>query len=446
VALGLVIIGAGLRFWDLDGKSFWGDEVFSVWRASQPAREIWTNPSDPHPPLYYLLLHGVLQFGRTETVVRLPSAVASVASMGLGFVLARRLAGSQVAWLAAALLALSPLDVWYAQEARMYAFVAAAGLLAAVGLTMGLWPGVLVVAAGVTVGLYLDYVMLPLWAGVSAAWLVWRAADVAPRQRLLVWFLGSAIGVLAARPLWVHLHSSLSALLGHSYISASLDEVVGLPAVPGLWYPYLTVAAAVAVGGATLVLERTLTDSQRRPLVSRMLLVTFIAATAAAAVPRWYTLKKLAVTGWPFVVLFAAWVARPAAGRRPHLVAVMLSVGLAASVFNVVAVPKDDWRGLVGYVNGHVAAEEPVWVDPAWQKLPYTYYGARRPLASSQPGASLEQTLRAASVVWLVAHRRFGAPIPGSPSEAWLDEHAQLTERVKFSRLELRRYERPASR
>ena len=91
--------------------------------------------ADPHPPGYYMLLHAALRVGASDASARLPSAIVSIVSIGLLFALTCRLVNRQAAWLAGALLALSPLDIWYAQEARMYVFVGAAALLAALGAT-----------------------------------------------------------------------------------------------------------------------------------------------------------------------------------------------------------------------------------------------------------------------------------------------------------------------
>ena len=84
---------------------------------------------------------------------RLPSALASLLSVALVFVLARTLGLSlRAATAAAILLALAPLDIWYAREARMYALVAMAALVFAIGVTWDSWFGVPLAAAALTAG------------------------------------------------------------------------------------------------------------------------------------------------------------------------------------------------------------------------------------------------------------------------------------------------------
>src|SRR3989304_709792 len=139
LTLGAVLLAAvALRLWGLGDKSLWFDEAYSVYIARQALGEIprLLRVYDPHPPLYYVLLRlwmGVA--GQSEVAVRVPSVVASLAAIGLTYLLGRRLAGEGVGLLAAGLLAASPFQVTAAQEARMYPFL----MLFGVGASYALW-------------------------------------------------------------------------------------------------------------------------------------------------------------------------------------------------------------------------------------------------------------------------------------------------------------------
>lgn len=120
----IVLSGALLRIYALGEKSVWLDEAFSIWVASHRLPEVWSwlIRIDQHPPLYYSLLslwQGV--FGDRQGPVRLFSALCGIVSIPLFYAAARRLTQDEIAALmAAAILAISPFHVRYAQEARMY--------------------------------------------------------------------------------------------------------------------------------------------------------------------------------------------------------------------------------------------------------------------------------------------------------------------------------------
>ena len=80
--------------------------------------------SDPHPPLYYVVLdYWVGVVGVSDVGLRSLSTVLDVGSMGLVYLVAGRLYDRRVGLVAAGLFALSPFYVWYAREARMYALM-----------------------------------------------------------------------------------------------------------------------------------------------------------------------------------------------------------------------------------------------------------------------------------------------------------------------------------
>src|SRR5262249_59034398 len=65
--------------------------------------------------------HFFLQMHDSDFFFRLPSVLFGIGSLPLCYLLARRLASPAAAVWAVLVLALSPLHIWYSQEARMYA-------------------------------------------------------------------------------------------------------------------------------------------------------------------------------------------------------------------------------------------------------------------------------------------------------------------------------------
>ena len=105
------------------GESLWSDEVnYSTSSGVSSPADLWSYiVHKPEAPLYRILLflwNAVA--GDHEIVVRLPSLVSGILCVGLTWHLARICCGRPTALLAALLLSLSPVHVWYSQEATPY--------------------------------------------------------------------------------------------------------------------------------------------------------------------------------------------------------------------------------------------------------------------------------------------------------------------------------------
>ncbi|MBM3790570.1 MAG: phospholipid carrier-dependent glycosyltransferase, partial [Acidobacteria bacterium] len=117
ICLGLLLLCAlALRLPRL-GESLWSDEVVytSAFLQSESLSKILFR--DVHPPLYPLILRAVIDvFGDGEVAVRLPSLLFGIGSLALLFVLVDEWFDRRSAWTAAALMAISPVHIWYSQE------------------------------------------------------------------------------------------------------------------------------------------------------------------------------------------------------------------------------------------------------------------------------------------------------------------------------------------
>jgi mannosyltransferase len=143
VALLLILSGAALlRFYALSAESLWFDEAYSVWVARHSVRwHIALSTQRIFPPLYYLSLHFWLWLGNSEFAIRSLSALIGLGSIMAVYGLAKQLFDARVGLLSALLLAISPLHIWYSQEARMYILVAALGLCSAYFMLLALREG-----------------------------------------------------------------------------------------------------------------------------------------------------------------------------------------------------------------------------------------------------------------------------------------------------------------
>ena len=122
-----------LRLSTLDLQSFWYDEAFTPVHVLHPS--LWATlrsvvHTENTPPLWYVLAWADSRvLGTGEVALRLPSALAGIATVPVAWAIGRELAGRRAAVVCAALVAVNPLFVWYSQEARAYAlFVLMAAL------------------------------------------------------------------------------------------------------------------------------------------------------------------------------------------------------------------------------------------------------------------------------------------------------------------------------
>jgi 4-amino-4-deoxy-L-arabinose transferase-like glycosyltransferase len=128
VVAGLTVLAAGLRFATLGAQSYHHDEIVT---ASRVLREdLWhameaVGFSESAPPLYYLLAWFWTQLtGTGEFGLRSLSALAGVATVPVAYLIGAELRGRRTGIVAAALVAVNPMLIWYSQEGRAYALLA----------------------------------------------------------------------------------------------------------------------------------------------------------------------------------------------------------------------------------------------------------------------------------------------------------------------------------
>lgn len=118
----IMVLGAILRLVRLGHQSFWWDEVYSANLAAK-SLGIVVPRFGQTPTLYHILLHFWLYLGRSDTVIRLLSALFGIAVLWVIYLLGKQLLNAKQGLLCALLMAISPFHIWYSQEARMYSLL-----------------------------------------------------------------------------------------------------------------------------------------------------------------------------------------------------------------------------------------------------------------------------------------------------------------------------------
>jgi mannosyltransferase len=128
----IILLGFGLRVYQLEAQSLWWDEIFTAARSAMTVGELIEDlfTARVHLPFYFILLQGWTEIGRSAFILRYFSVAAGVLTIPLIYVTGKRLNGRSVGLLAAFLLAIAPFHIWFSQEARMYSFLALNALAA----------------------------------------------------------------------------------------------------------------------------------------------------------------------------------------------------------------------------------------------------------------------------------------------------------------------------
>lgn len=123
--LAIVFVGMVIRLAFVPHGELWFDEAHSIFVAKLPLEKIPDYLSaEENPPLFYFLLHFWLKwFGDSDIVLRiLPIPFGILAIIAIYF-LGRMIFNSSSGLIAALFVALSPLQVWYSVEVRMYSLI-----------------------------------------------------------------------------------------------------------------------------------------------------------------------------------------------------------------------------------------------------------------------------------------------------------------------------------
>lgn len=121
----ITAVGAIARFATLDLQGFHHDEAVTAGRVIGPdlfETLGWVKDSERSPPLYYVLAWPWAKlFGTGEVGLRSLSALIGTLTIPAAFFAGRELGSKRAGLVTAALVALSPMLIWYSQEARSYA-------------------------------------------------------------------------------------------------------------------------------------------------------------------------------------------------------------------------------------------------------------------------------------------------------------------------------------
>ena len=129
----VLILGLIARLFGIASRPLWYDEAFSILFSEKGISAMLygtlaatgAGTADVHPLGYYGLLWAWMRvFGESPVSVRMLSILAGLGVIAIVYLLTNELFNSGVAFAAGIIVALDPFQVHYAQEIRMYSFMA----------------------------------------------------------------------------------------------------------------------------------------------------------------------------------------------------------------------------------------------------------------------------------------------------------------------------------
>jgi len=126
-----LLVAVAFRLPGLGANSLWLDEIGQAASAEAPWSQLPAKVAQHlSPPLDYAVSKLALAWGRSDGILRAPAFFFSLLALPLGFLFAARAASGLTAGWTLWLLALSPLALQYAREARMYSLFLSLSLAA----------------------------------------------------------------------------------------------------------------------------------------------------------------------------------------------------------------------------------------------------------------------------------------------------------------------------
>jgi 4-amino-4-deoxy-L-arabinose transferase-like glycosyltransferase len=473
----ILLLGALLRLQALDRSPLWWDEGNNAYFAAHPERILAESRStnDTDPPAHRLALAlWIRLFGASAFSLRLLSVACGLLTIPLLYLWGRRLGGPTVGLLAALLLALSPMSIYYSREAKAYPFVTLFAVLGAYVWARHIhgqeraprwaWPAYVFATALALAAHY--YAILLLAA--QGVWLLleWLSAARAPQERharardlrrwllacaavaalLLPWIVltwrtawGGAQNVPLDRDawaLWAYARATVSALA----TGPQAPSLAVLLAVPAAWAPAAWACLRRRGPGTRLPAALLLVPVAAGFLIQRYVVAFMAPRFLLYTVPPLCLLAALGLVqlrrwAWPFgLALLAGWALAMPAARAD------------------VAPPEEDVRALVTTLAEQAAPGDLLIVGYIWQEGMVDMYAPSLEIARHLGwfhAETLDAEMAALTApyerIWLLTYR---TPLqdPANPPGWWLERHAAraLYQQQGLSGLAL--YTRPKQR
>lgn len=387
--IAIILLATLLRLPWLGAQSIAFDESFSlaVGQADWSTLFRAILSDGVHPPLFYVIHKGALfLWGDAPFGQRFLAAFFSIIGVPLIYWAGRLIFNRRVGLLAALLLALNPLQVWFAQEARMYSLLSVLAIISMALFWQALQTGrrrywvALAIVNSIIFGVHYFGFLIPVsqLAFIIATFRQnhrqlrpWAVTQMVAFLPLLPWLIGTA------------LRETQSFGIGFLERPLPLDVPLTLWNFTTGWSTYflgpVSILALVLFAVASI---NGLRGGQPGFRFSQLLLIFWVFLPLILV---WIISQRRAfyadrylsfiIPGLMLLVAFGAVRINALFWRRLLLAGLVLASvsGLANTHFDP-AFFKDDWRGTVSYLEQHSQPEDIILIYNSHLQLPFTYH------------------------------------------------------------------------
>ncbi len=467
ILLAIMLLAFGLRMAQVANLRMWGDEGFSVYSANRDLYAITFEGKDvdPHPPLYYYLLHYWLPLGGySELAIRFFSVVFGTATVALIYAIGKKMFDARTGASAALIAALAPFAVHYSQEVRMYALVMFFGALALyffvqlvhrsafskVRISPRLW-------LGFFISMFLAQYSLYQTAFVFVAQGIFLAPFLKQRFKFIVQWLAVSLAIVILFIPWLLAHSGsaitdVQGVAGDTVPMNALEFLArGFYAIAvGTTIPLTTAFTLSALVLAVIGLGLFVALITRAARVNDWLLVAFVVVPMASLYPIYwiaplYRGRLFALALVPLMILIArASVVMTQRARWTAIPIALLIVG--ASLYSLndyyfrydrYAPTVEDYIPAIQAIEQQAQPGDVVLFHAYWQEGYFLshYHGPPLTYGAVEKQSDLDYALNQPRTVWVIVQA-----LARHDVENWLAQRAFPLGEQKYGQMRVLRY------
>lgn len=400
----ILFLGLILRLVSLN-QSLWLDEAINI----NVVKSVDLNTlifhyalGDFHPPLFHIILKGwtelylnILHLPEYEFIYRLPSVLFGILTIYVLYLIGRKLFDKHTALIAAALLATSPLHIYYSQEARMYmlaTFLTSLSVYFFISILkkdrLIYWFGFIVSTALMLYSDYLPYFIIPVYV----LYLVVNFRKIS--KTTLKAFVPALLLICALITPWlILLPAQLSAGLSAAAASPAWAQVVGTPNLQTLGVTfvkfvigrvsiennliYALVFLPIGIFVTALLMLSLLRSNTRRSFLYYWFLLPTVLAFGFAFVIPIFAYFRLTYVLPAFYLLLASAIT---VVNFPPLARTLLTLSLAINIvplffyFTNPQFQREDWRAATNYIQSQATPQTVVLFESNYTTGPFDYY------------------------------------------------------------------------